>query len=347
MTAMTQLEPSLELTQRVQTLASGEIAGSSPQPMEGESSSVPRQPNATAELISPLARMIDLSSIIIPLFVFALAMKLSWGHGLGWMQLGVMIGMYWFTGFGVTVGFHRLFTHKAFQTPKVVWYALAILGSMSVQGPLLWWVAVHRRHHQHSDTEDDPHSPHAREGGISGVLRGAWHSHVGWLFRPDKPGLTAYVPDLMKDRGLVAISNTYPLWVALSLLLPALLGGILTRTWYGALMGFIWGGVLRVFLVHHITWSVNSACHLWGTQPFNSHDQSRNNWMVGIFALGEGWHNNHHAFPTSARHGLGWRQPDVTYWVIRCMSWVGLASRVKVPPAHLIAQKLANSSNSK
>ena len=303
-------------------------------PTISEDSTPPRD-----NLIPPLSRAVDYMAIVIPFVVFVVAVVLLWDRGVNWMQVGLMIGMYLFTGFGVTVGFHRLFTHRAFETGPTVRIVLAILGSLSVQGPLLWWVAMHRRHHHHSDAPGDPHSPHQHEGGFRGMVAGAWHSHVGWMFKPDEPGATRYVLDLMKERPLRIISALYPLWAALSLLIPALLSGLITRSMAGAMWGFVWGGLARVFLVHHITWSVNSACHLWGSQPFESHDQSRNNAIVGLLALGEGWHNNHHAFPNSARHGLRWWEVDVSYWVIRGMAAVGLASRVRVPGARVMDAK--------
>ena len=171
------------------------------------------------------------------------------------------------------------------------------------------------------------------------AIAGAWHSHAGWLFKGDEPGATRYVLDLAKERSLTIVSNLYPLWVTNSLLLPAALGGLITRTWAGAIWGLVWGGLARVFLVHHITWSVNSVCHLWGTRPFESHDLSRNNAIFGLLALGEGWHNNHHAFPTSARHGLRWWEIDLTYWVIRGLALVGLARRVRVPNARVMQER--------
>jgi stearoyl-CoA desaturase (delta-9 desaturase) len=292
------------------------------------------------KLISPFSRLIDYSAIVVPFLAFVGAGILLWGRGLNWIQLAVMFGMYLFTGYGVTVGYHRLFTHKAFECSRFARITLAVLGSMSVQGPLLWWVAMHRRHHHHSDSPGDPHSPHLHGGSILSKISGAWHSHVGWLFKGDAPNATRYVVDLVKEKPLAVISDLYPLWAALSLLVPAALCGLFMRTWTGALWGFLWGGLARVFFVHHITWSVNSVCHLWGSQPFESHDQSRNNTLFGILALGEGWHNNHHAFPTSARHGLQWWQIDTSYWVIQCMAALGLASRVRVPAERALAAKM-------
>jgi stearoyl-CoA desaturase (delta-9 desaturase) len=239
--------------------------------------------------------------------------------------------MYVLTVLGITVGFHRLFTHRSFETYSAVQFVLAFLGSMAAQGPLLQWVAQHRRHHQYSDRPEDPHTPHHHGRGVLGVLRGVWHAHLGWFFEPDAPDLDRYVKDLRQSRLLRAMSSLFFVWVALGLLIPAALGGLLTGTWAGAALGLLWGGAARMFLVHHVTWSVNSVCHLWGRRPYRSGDESRNNAVVGALALGEGWHNTHHAFPTSARHGLRWWQLDVSYWVIFALALLRLAWGVKVP----------------
>ncbi|HET6246825.1 MAG TPA: acyl-CoA desaturase [Tepidisphaeraceae bacterium] len=324
------------------SFADASAVGLLDEPQASPPASEPQRPAAPPDkLISPVSRMIDLSAIIIPFLIFLTIGLLLWGRGLNGVQLGVMFAMYLLTGFGVTVGYHRLFTHKAFETPKFMRITLAVLGSMSVQGPLLWWVAMHRRHHHHSDADGDPHSPHLHGESLKSLIAGAWHSHAGWLFKPDAPNATRYVVDLIKEKPLKLISELYPLWAALSLLIPAAISGLLLRSWTGAAWGLLWGGVLRVFFVHHITWSVNSVCHLWGSRPFVSHDQSRNNALFGILALGEGWHNNHHAFPTSARHGLQWWQIDTTWWVIRCMAALGLASRVRVPAERAMEAKMA------
>jgi stearoyl-CoA desaturase (delta-9 desaturase) len=211
---------------------------------------------------------------------------------------------------------------------------------MAVQGPLLRWVANHRRHHQHSDRRHDPHSPHGHGRGVLGVFRGLWHAHVGWIFAPDPPGLSHYVRDLRQSRVLRTVSALFPLWVLSGLLLPAAAGGLFWESWSGALLGFLWGGLVRIFFVHHVTWSVNSVCHLWGHQPYRGGDHSRNNFLFGVLALGEGWHNNHHAFPTSACHGLRWWQPDLSYAVIRTLAVFRLAWNVKIPTKQAQAQAL-------
>ena len=286
-------------------------------------------------------RLIHLAVVILPFLGLVTAIVLAWGPGwFDWLHLGLLLGMYLLSAVGVTVGYHRLFTHRSFETFRPIKFILALLGGMAVEGPLLKWVAQHRRHHQHSDAEDDPHSPHMHGGGLFGTLAGFWHAHVGWLFKPDTPNLSRYVGDLAPDGLLRRMSELFPLWAALGFLIPAAIAGIVTRSWTGALLGFLWGGLVRVFFVHHITWSINSVCHLWGYRSFRSHDESRNNVVFGVIGMGEGWHNNHHAFPTSARHGLRWWEFDASYLIIRGMELVGLAWKVKVPSAEAINAKL-------
>lgn len=190
---------------------------------------------------------------------------------------------------------------------------------------------MHRRHHQFSDTPRDPHTPHHRGRGLIGLLRGFWHSHMGWFFAPDPPDLDRYTRDLAASPSLRVASALFPLWVGLGLLIPAVVGGLVLRDWNGCWTGLIWGGLARIFVVHHLTWSVNSACHLWGARPFESKDQSRNNLVFGVLGLGEGWHNTHHAFPASARHGLRWWQLDVTYAAIRLLGLCRLAWNIQMP----------------
>jgi stearoyl-CoA desaturase (delta-9 desaturase) len=295
---------------------------------------VPQPPaEVVMEPVSRVAQFGTLVAVLLPLAGVVAAIVSLWGVGFGWVEFGVLAGMYVLTALGITVGFHRYFAHKSFETNAVVRFVLAALGSMAIQGSVLRWVAQHRRHHQHSDTPADPHSPHHRGRGLVGVDRGFYHAHIGWAFKPDAAGLDRYVADLMKQRSVRLASALFPLWIVLGLALPAVLGGAISGTWGGALLGFLWGGLVRVFLVHHVTWSVNSVCHLWGTRPYPDKDRSRNNAVFGVLALGEGWHNNHHAFPTSARHGLRWWQIDVSYYVIRVMSWLGLAWKVRLPAA--------------
>jgi stearoyl-CoA desaturase (delta-9 desaturase) len=279
--------------------------------------------------VSVRVRLLNLSVVILPFAGFIAVIVSLWGRGFHWIDGGLLLGMYVLTALGITVGYHRLFTHRAFETNKAVQFLLVVLGSMAVEGPLLKWVAVHRRHHQHSDTCEDPHSPHEHGDGLFALVRGVWHAHIGWFFEPDSPNLPHYVKDLHQSKLLRSASQLFPLWAILGLLIPAALGGLLTGAWMGVLSGLLWGGFARIFLVHHVTWSINSICHLWGSRPFKTDDQSRNNFLFGALGLGEGWHNNHHAFPTSARFGLRWWQIDLGYWFICALESVGLASRVK------------------
>jgi len=284
-------------------------------------------------------RLINLAAVTIPFAGLVAAIILLWGVAFNWVYLALLGGMYVATAIGINVGYHRFFTHRSFKTPRFIEAILAVLGSMAVEGPVIQWAAVHRCHHQHSDNHDDPHSPHSPGANFWGMVRGMWHAHMGWLFRPHPPGLARYVNDLRKDRLVRSMSKLFPLWVLVGLLIPAALGGLFTLSWMGVLLGFIWGGLVRIFLVHHVTWSINSVCHIWGTRPFDTHDESRNNAIFGVLAFGEGWHNNHHAFPTSARHGLRWWQLDVTYMIIRGMALVGLARDIRVPSPDRIAAK--------
>jgi stearoyl-CoA desaturase (delta-9 desaturase) len=286
-----------------------------------------------------VARVVNLGLVLIPFAALVVAIILLWGVALSWPHLAVFGGMYLLTVLGITVGYHRYFTHRSFKTSKPIAALLAFLGSMAVEGPLMNWVADHRRHHQHSDEVGDPHSPQTHGSGMWGMLKGMWHAHMGWLFGAPPTGRDRYIGDLRKSRMIRWMSNLFPLWVVVGLAIPAVLGGLLTMSWLGVLLGFIWGGLVRVFFVHHVTWSVNSICHLWGTRPFKSRDESCNNAVFGVLALGEGWHNNHHAFPTSARHGLRWWEVDASYMVIWAMSKVGLAWDVRVPSPARIAAK--------
>jgi stearoyl-CoA desaturase (delta-9 desaturase) len=284
-----------------------------------------------------LTRIGTLVVVIVPFVGLLAAIVSLWGWGLSGLELGLFFGMYLVTVLGVTVGYHRLFTHRSFETNRAVQFILGILGSMAVQGSLFQWVALHRQHHQHSDGHDDPHSPHHHGTGLRGMLRGLWHAHIGWFFQSTQPDFARYVKDLRQSRLLRSVSALFPVWVLVGLLVPTLLGVLLLGGWMGALLGFVWGGLVRIFFVHHVTWSVNSVCHVWGKQPFKGHDQSRNNVVFGVLALGEGWHNNHHAFPTSARHGFRWWQLDVSYWVICALAACGLAWNIKAPTPAVLA----------
>jgi stearoyl-CoA desaturase (delta-9 desaturase) len=280
-------------------------------------------------------------AVTVPFIGLIAAICCSWGWAFTWVDLVLLMGMYSATGLGITAGYHRLFAHRSFETTRPIKAVLAVLGSMSLQGSPIKWVAIHRRHHQHSDEIQDPHSPRRFGRGACGVIAGFWHAHIGWMFTSNHPDLLRYARDLQADRLISVISRLGGIWVLLGLLIPTVLGWIIAGQWTGALLGFLWGGLVRIFLVHHVTFSVNSICHIWGRKRFKLRDESRNNFLVGLLAFGEGWHNNHHAFPTSAKHGLRWWEPDLSYAVIYVLELLGLAWRVRVPqPEALLAKSL-------
>jgi len=285
-----------------------------------------------------LARRVAVATVVLPFLGFLVSVVLLWQRAFGPVDLFLLVLFYALTTLGVGVGFHRLYAHRGFQTSTPVRVILAVLGSMAAEGPILFWVAVHRRHHTYSDRQGDPHSPHLHGEGAWNALRGFWHSHSGWMFRPELTGWAYYVPDLLRDRLLFQINRLYFLWLSLSLLLPTVLGGLLTFSWRGALLGFVWGGLVRIFLVHHTTWSINSICHIYGSRPFRNRDLSSNNFWMALLSFGEGWHNNHHAFPTSVMHGLKWWQIDISGYVIQMLRGTGLAWDVKIPSSKMIAE---------
>lgn len=241
---------------------------------------------------------------------------------------------------GITLGYHRLFTHRSFKCGPILRAALCIAGSMAAQGPVFFWTACHRRHHRHSDEAGDPHSPHHHGTGARGVIKGWWHSHMGWMFSHKPENYVRLVPDLIREPQLRGLNRGYWLWVVGGLVLPGLIAWAITGELVALGTGIVWAGFVRVFLVHHSTWSINSICHLFGESPYDTEDQSRNNLVCAVLTFGEGWHNNHHAFPTSARHGLEWWQCDVVYGIIRGLSWFKLAWDIRLPSAEQRAAKV-------
>jgi stearoyl-CoA desaturase (delta-9 desaturase) len=283
--------------------------------------------------MTKLEKRVNLLAVALPFAGTLAAIVLLWNSVVSATDLAILAVMYVLTGLGVTVGFHRMLTHRSFQAPKPVEYAFAVLGSMAVQGPVMAWVADHRKHHAHADQEGDPHSPHVGHGdGVGAVFRGLWHAHVGWLWSDQgQASARKYAPDLLEDRGMRAINRRFPLLVLLSLALPALAGWALSGgSVAGAATGLIWGGLVRIFFVHHVTWSVNSVCHFLGTRRFETEDQSTNVAWLSLLSFGESWHHNHHAFPRSAAHGLRrWEHAlDPSALVIKAMEKLGLARNV-------------------
>jgi stearoyl-CoA desaturase (Delta-9 desaturase) len=276
--------------------------------------------------------------VVAPFACCLVAAVMLWNDGIGALDLALLAGMYLLTHLGIGVGYHRLVSHRSFETVRPVRVLLAILGSMAAQGPVIFWASTHRRHHAYSDRVGDPHSPNLHGSGIGDLLRGLWHAHTGWLFVHEVTDWARYTPELVRDRAMMAINRTYFVWIALGLLLPAAIAWAVTGTAIGAAKGFLWGGAVRTFLVHHTTWSVNSLTHVVGARPFRSRDRSRNNAVIAWLTLGDGWHNNHHAFPFSALHGLEWWQLDVNGIVIRCLARLGLAWNVQVPTARMLRE---------
>ena len=267
---------------------------------------------------------------LVPFAGLILAVATLWGTGLSITDAAIALGCYVFTGLGVTIGYHRYFTHQGFTTSRPVRALLAVAGSMAVQGSVLAWVADHRRHHAYSDKEGDPHSPHLEEStGLAGILKGLWHAHMGWLFEDKASAPERWCPDLARDPLMVRINKLFPLWMVMSFGLPPLLGYLFTGTLVGTVTAGLWGSLVRVFMLHHVTWSINSICHFYGERPFRSDDHSTNNWPLALISFGESWHNNHHAFPTSAVHGIKRSQIDVSGLLITFAEKVGLVKDVK------------------
>ncbi|QEC46216.1 acyl-CoA desaturase [Baekduia soli] len=278
-------------------------------------------------------RTTNLVAVILPFVAFVVAIVLLWNRLVGWHDLVLLVVMYVPTALGITVGFHRLLTHRAFQTSKGVERTFAVLGSMAVQGPVVNWVADHRQHHAHTDEEGDPHSPHAgfAGGGIKGTLRGLFHAHVGWMLTHEGGETRSkYAPDLLEDPGMSWLSRNFHLMVLVSLAIPAIAGYLITGRVTGALTGLLWGGLVRIFLLHHVTWSINSICHFFGSRRFDVEDKSTNVAWLALASMGEAWHHNHHAFPRSAQHGLKpWeRAMDPSAMVIAALERLGLVWNV-------------------
>ncbi len=295
--------------------------------------------------MSRIHKFTNLVAVIVPPAALVAAIVLLWNRAIGPLELSIFIVMYLLTALGVTLGYHRLFTHRSFETSTPVKAIIAVLGSMAVEGSVITWVSDHRKHHAFTDVDGDPHSPHLAGPGVGGALKGLWHAHVGWLFENvGQSDRLRYAPDLMKDRTIVMIDRLFLLWLALGLAIPFGIGWAVGGTLGTALTCLLWGGLVRVFLLQHITWSINSVCHFFGRRRFDVRDESRNVFWLAPFSLGEGWHHNHHTFPTSAFHGLSrWEKlADPTGLVIGAMERVGLVWNVVRISPEKQAAKLAN-----
>lgn len=301
-----------------------------PLPRPAKENSPSRGVRPLNERARRLERRVTLATVLLPYAGLVGGILLFWNRGVNRLDLAVFGVMYCVTVLGIGMGFHRLMAHRAYQATTFLKTAIVIAGSMAAQGPVIFWTAVHRRHHSYSDREGDPHSPHLHGEGAVEILKGLWHSHMGWLFNHELTDWGTYVRDLLHDRLIFKLNRLYFLWIVVGLLLPAAAEGLITMSWQGFARGFLWGGLIRVLVVHHTTWSINSVCHVFGSQPYQVKDHSTNNVILAIPTFGESWHNNHHAFPSSAVHGLEWWQVDITGSMIKLCAMLGLASSVKI-----------------
>src|SRR5215469_5636624 len=277
--------------------------------------------------------------VAVPLLAVLAAVPLAWGWGLGWHDIVIAAVFYTVSGLGITMGFHRYFTHMSFKAVPGLRLTLAIAGSMAIEGPVLTWVADHRRHHKYSDREGDPHSPWRFGNDWKALIKGLGWAHIGWLFDGNHTSREKFCPDLLADRKIALTSRLFAALAAVSLIAPALIGGLWSWSWHGAFTAFFWASLVRVAFLHHVTWSINSICHTFGKEEFEVRDKSKNvNWLA-ILSFGESWHNLHHADPTCARHGALRGQIDTAARVIWLAEKAGLAYDVRWPEATRLTDK--------
>jgi stearoyl-CoA desaturase (Delta-9 desaturase) len=298
------------------------------------------RPDVEPEPSGPVARFLVGLFVVVPLLAVLAAVPLAWGWGLGWHDIVIGFVFYVVAGMGISMGFHRHFTHSSFKAVKPLRVALAIAGSLAIEGPVLTWVADHRRHHKYSDREGDPHSPWRFGNDWRALTKGLLYAHMGWMFNPNRTSQEKFCPDLLVDRTIRRISGTFPLWAAISLLGPALIGGLWSMSWSGALTAFFWASLVRICLLHHVTWSINSVCHTFGNEDFEVRDKSRNVAWLAIPSFGESWHNLHHSDPTCARHGALEGQIDISARAIWWAEKLGWAWDVRWPDEDRLSGKL-------
>ena len=295
-------------------------------------------------------KITNLIAVSLPFIGLIAAIVLLWNRAIGPLELSLMIGMYVITCLGVTLGYHRMLTHRAFEASKPFRAIISVLGSMAIEGSVITWVADHRKHHAFTDAEGDPHSPHLSGPGFWGAITGLWHAHIGWLFETvGQADRERFAPDLVKDKMLQVIDKLFFLWLALSFAIPFALGWAIGGSIGTALTALLWGGLVRVFFLHHVTWSINSVCHFFGRRRFDVEDESRNVFWLAPLSMGEAWHHNHHAFPTSAFHGLRFweRLTDPTGLVIIALEKLGVIwNVVRVSPERQAAKLVAQASSS-
>jgi stearoyl-CoA desaturase (Delta-9 desaturase) len=280
--------------------------------------------------------------VLIPFVALVAAVPVAWGGWLSWVDVVIAVSFYYLSGLGVTVGFHRYFTHGSFKAKQPLRIVLAAAGSLAIQGNVIQWVADHRRHHAFSDVEGDPHSPWRYGENLRGLIKGLFHAHVGWMFHREMSNRARFAPDLLADKALVRVDRLFAVWVTISLLAPAAIGGLVTWSWAGALTAFFWASLVRVSLLHHVTWSINSICHVFGERPFavREGDRAANFWPLAIISFGESWHNLHHSDPTCARHGVMRGQIDTSARVIWLFEKLGWVYDVRWPKPERLAAKM-------
>jgi stearoyl-CoA desaturase (Delta-9 desaturase) len=297
-------------------------------------------PEIEAEPNSRLDRFLVGVFVVVPLLAVAAAVPLAWGWGLGWHDIVIALVFYVISGMGISMGFHRYFTHSSFKAVRGLKIAMAIAGSLAIEGEVLVWVADHRRHHKYSDKEGDPHSPWRFGTDWKALSKGLGYAHIGWLFKTERTSQQKFCPDLLADPDLRAISRWFPGFVAVTLLAPALIGGLWSMSIAGALTAFFWASLVRICLLHHVTWSINSVCHTFGNEDFDVRDKSRNVAWLAIPSFGESWHNLHHSDPTCARHGALKGQIDLSARVIAWCERLGWAYDVRWPDRERLTAKL-------
>ncbi|GAA0621384.1 acyl-CoA desaturase [Kutzneria viridogrisea] len=277
--------------------------------------------------------------VVVPFLALLAAVPLAWGWGLGWHDIVIGVVFYFVSGFGVTVGFHRLFTHGSFKAKPALRVGLAVAGSLALEMGVIDWVATHRRHHKYADREGDPHSPWRFGSDWKALTKGLAYAHVGWMFDTEVTSAAKFCPDLLADRRVRWVHDRFTWFVVASLLLPAVIGGLWSMSWQGALTAFFWGSLVRIALLHHVTWSINSICHTFGEETFEVRDKSRNVWWLAIPSMGESWHNLHHSDPTCARHGALPGQIDPSAAVIRAFERLGWVTDVRWPNQERLAAR--------
>jgi stearoyl-CoA desaturase (Delta-9 desaturase) len=297
--------------------------------------------NVSNSYLQTVYRRLSLATVLIPFLGTVFAIALLPFAPPGFSEASLFLLFYLLTMLGVEVGYHRYFSHRSFQATRPIQILLAILGSMAAQGGVIFWVAHHRRHHQYTDQENDPHSPHLHGQDPRGRLLGFWHAHLGWVLEGEISNSAVFAKDLLRDPVISSINRTQQIWVLMGLLLPAALNGLIVGTWMGVLQGLLWGGLVRIFAGQQVVNATNSICHLFGTRPFKSEGKSTNNIWLAIPSVGQSWHNNHHAFPSSAIAGLRWWQVDVGTWFIRGLERLNLATNVKKPSSDMVINKLS------